>query len=172
MKIMGNGYWAAATAVVTVLAGACAPRTASTASPVRLEQAREVWSDPATGLMWSARDNGKDLSWSAAWHYCRNLQLAGYNDWHLPSIPELQGIYDPEARAAGLGKHETVPTTWRVKGNLFLSANQWSSERIPDDRGRPSGYAFYFDFANGRRVETQVGYSMFRHALCVRGPTG
>jgi hypothetical protein len=29
-------------------------------------QARGVWTDPSTGLMWAARDNGKDVSWKGA----------------------------------------------------------------------------------------------------------
>jgi len=37
-----------------------------------------------------------------------------------------------------------------VKGNLFLSGDVWSSERIHDDCGHPSDYAWYFDFNEGR----------------------
>lgn len=128
-----------------------------------------VWVDPATGLMWAAKDNGKDLSWGKAMKYCRNLRLAGYSDWRLANLAEMQGIFDPAVESPGLGKHEIEPTTWHVKGGLFLTAFDWSSNYILDDRGHPSGYAYYFDFNSGRSTSDQKGYSTFKHALCVRG---
>ena len=136
-------------------------------------QARGYWPDPSTGLTWAAKDNGKDLSWKSAIKYCRNLRLAGYSDWRLPSVLELQGIYDKAAFAPGLGVHEIKPTTWHVKGNLFLTADEWSSNQIPDDRGKPSGYVYYFDFNSGKPNEDPTGWPYgysYRHALCVRGP--
>jgi hypothetical protein len=132
-------------------------------------QARGFWTDPSTGLMWAAKDNGKDVTWNKAMKYCRELRLAGYSDWRLANMAELQGIYDRTANAPGLGVHEIEPTTWHVKGNLFLTAYQWSSNDILDDRGRPSGYAYYFDFNEGKPDETQKGYSTYKHALCARG---
>src|ERR1035437_10122075 len=49
-----------------------------------------TWTDPATGLMWTKKDNGSDVDWNQASAYCSNLQLAGYKDWRLPNIEELQ----------------------------------------------------------------------------------
>lgn len=133
-------------------------------------QAREYWVDPSTGLMWAAKDNGKDVTWNKAVKYCHDLRLAGYADWRLANMSELQAIYDRTANAPGLaGKHGEVQTTWHIRGNLFLTAYQWSSTDIPDDRGRPSGYAYYFDFNQGKPNDDQKGYSTFKHALCVRG---
>ena len=133
-------------------------------------QVRGYWIDPSTGLMWAGKDNnGKDVSWQKAMKYCRDLRLAGYSDWRLATIDELQGIYDESAEAPGLaGKHNDVATTWHVKGNLFLTGLQWSSTRENDDRGHPSGYAWRFDFNNGRRFKDQLGYFTFKRALCVR----
>jgi hypothetical protein len=39
--------------------------------------------------------------------------------------------------------------TWHVKGNLFLTGDQWSTQKN-DDRGHPSGWAWRFDFNEGR----------------------
>jgi len=133
-------------------------------------QARGFWTDPSTGLMWAAKDNGRDVSWKGAVKYCRNLRLAGYSDWRLANMAELQGIYEKTANAPGLaGKHDDVQTMWHVKGNLFLTAYEWSSNYRMDDRGRPNGYAYYFDFNEGKPNDTQKGYNTFKHALCVRG---
>jgi hypothetical protein len=85
-------------------------------------------------------------------------------------MAELQGIYDKAANAPGLaGPHDNDPTMWHIKGNLFLTGYLWSNTDILDDRGKPSGYAFYFDFNEGKSNDDQKGYSTFKHALCVRG---
>lgn len=136
-------------------------------------QARGIWTDPSTGLMWAGKDNGKGLSWKGAVKYCRNLRLAGYPDWRLATRAELGEIYDRKANAPGLaGSGKETPFTWRVKGNLFLTGDEWSSERINDDRGHPSAYAWYYDFNEGRSDNEPSGWpysSSFMRALCVRG---
>jgi hypothetical protein len=67
---------------------------------------------------------------------------------------ELQPIYDRTANAPGLpGKHDDEPTTWHVKGNLFLTGYEWSSRG--DGREHSIGYAYYFDFNDGNRTTSQ-----------------
>jgi len=131
-----------------------------------------IWTDPSTGLMWAGRDNGKDVRWKGAVKYCRDLRLAGYSDWRLATLAELGAIYDPNANVPGLaGSGQDNPFTYHVKGNLFLTGDEWSSERTNDDRGHPSSYARYFDFNEGRSKEDPISfpysYSLMR-ALCVR----
>jgi hypothetical protein len=61
--------------------------------------------------------------------------------------------------------------TWHVKGNLFLTGNQWSSERFNDDRGHPSAYEWYFDFNEGKSNNEPSGFpysSSSMRGLCVR----
>jgi hypothetical protein len=103
--------------------------------------------------MWAAKDNGKEVNWHKAMKYCRNLRLAGYSDWRLAVIGELQGIYDKSAEAPGVNPrsrwHEAEPMTFHVKGGIFLTGNQWSSTRTYDDRGHRSGYAWRFDSTKG-----------------------
>jgi hypothetical protein len=135
-------------------------------------QARGFWTDSATGLMWAAKDNGKDVNWKNAMKYCRDLKLAGYSDWRLASLGELEGIYDKSANAPGLmgPSGKGAASTWHVKGNLFLTGNQWSSSRLADDRGKPSGYASRFDFNEGRVFNgDEVWFYTNKRALCVRG---
>jgi len=136
-------------------------------------QVRGYWADPATHLMWTARDNGKDISWKAAVKYCRDLRLAGYSDWRLATVAELGAIYDRNANAPGLTGLDHEPSTWQVKGNLFLTGDEWSSERRYDDRGHPDGYSWYFDFNEGRSNLDPTGFPYshtLMRALCVRGP--
>lgn len=129
------------------------------------------WVDPSTGLMWTAKDNGQDVSWKSAMKYCRNRRLAGYSDWRLASLEELKGIYDKNARAPGLaGPHGDDPFMWHVKGDLFLTGNQWSSTRVSDGHGHITGYAYRYDFNAGKAFDgDELYFSHFERALCVRG---
>jgi hypothetical protein len=134
-------------------------------------QARSFWVDPSTGLMWAGRDNGRDLTWKNAVKYCRDLRLAGNSDWRLASLEELRGIYDKDANAPGLmgPSGKGTASTWHVKGGLFLTGNQWSSTQKNDDRGHPSGWAWRFDFNEGRAFDgDEVTFYTNKRALCVR----
>jgi hypothetical protein len=50
--------------------------------------------DMATGLMWQQSDDGVARNWEDALAYAEELELAGYDDWRLPNIKELQSIAD------------------------------------------------------------------------------
>ena len=50
--------------------------------------------DRATGLMWQKADSGSGMDWQNALAYAENLELAGYDDWRLPNVKELQSIVD------------------------------------------------------------------------------
>ena len=54
----------------------------------------ETISDNATGLMWMKSDNGSGLNWEEALSYAEGNEFAGYTDWRLPSVKELQSIVD------------------------------------------------------------------------------
>jgi hypothetical protein len=135
-------------------------------------QIRGYWTDPPTGLMWAGKDNGKDVNWKNAVKYCRALRLAGYSDWRLATLGELEGIYDKNANTPGLmgPSGKGTASTWHVKGNLFLTGNQWNSTQLGDDRGHPSGYAPRFDFNEGRVFNgDEITFYTNKRALCVRG---
>jgi hypothetical protein len=126
-------------------------------------QTRGYWIDPSTGLMWAGRDNGRDVSWKKALRYCRDLRLARYSDWRLANIGELGGIYDKNANAPGQAGPRKRPrdVTWHLKGNLFLTGNQWSS-------GHFAVYGSRFDFNAGQMFSHDELWFPGR-ALCVRG---
>jgi Protein of unknown function (DUF1566) len=129
---------------------------------------RRYWADPSTGLMWSARDNGRDVDWREARGYCWDLQAPGY-DWRLPTIEELEGIYDRSANSVGLGgKRNEQPQTFHVKGDLFLTGLQWSASHSIGADGRPTGWAYRFDFINGGRFKDELAFRTGKRALCVR----
>ncbi len=65
----------------------------------------EVYCDPDTDLMWTIKDNGNDITWHQAEQYCKNRTLAGLSGWELPTIDELEKLYDPQnSRANNIRK--------------------------------------------------------------------
>ena len=139
------------------------------------ERQTGVWTDPATSLTWAKRDNGSDVNWQQAKEYCRRLSLAGYSDWSLPTIDELQDIYDKKLKDNG----------YHVKGSLQLSVWKWNQSTsepqvlLPiaskphewewsSTRGNNSDEAWNFDFYFGSRRSEKDGESKRGRALCVR----
>jgi len=47
--------------------------------------------DDNTGLVWQEGEGGQK-TWEDAISYCEDLSLAGYTDWRLPNIKELESI--------------------------------------------------------------------------------
>jgi hypothetical protein len=125
-----------------------------------------VWTDPATGLMWTRKDNGFALRWQPAADYCRNLDLGGYTDWRLPSIEELKRIYNPNA-AVACGPNGGM--SCQIKGRIQLTSSVvWSNSRGE----RPQFMrGFVFRGAGEPRkhvVELDKRGASFDRALCVR----
>jgi hypothetical protein len=155
--------------VITVICGA--QSQANDHAGAQETQARGYWIDPSTGLMWTAKDNGNNIPWGKAMKYCQNLSLAGYSDWRLPSVDELQGIYDDSGFTAPHPKDAMPVLAGRAKGGLLLTGTrEWSSSRVLDDRGHSTGYAWEYDFPHGRRWKDPLGYTGSLRSICVRHP--
>jgi Protein of unknown function (DUF1566)/Immunoglobulin domain len=50
--------------------------------------------DQATGLMWSQDDSGVGYNWEDTLVYSEAATTAGYDDWRLPNVKELESIVD------------------------------------------------------------------------------
>ena len=132
----------------------------------------QTWTDPATGLMWTRQDNGADVDWDQADDYCSKLELAGYKVWRLPTLEELQGIYDPSVSVRRLfGSGYTVDV--HVKGNLKLTGSTWSS-RQGDHPGKGYQNAWFFELGGppnssniGKPLSNFLHFSWNMRALCV-----
>lgn len=134
-------------------------------------QARGYWVDPSTGLMWPAKDSGKDMTWHQAEKYCRNLRLAGYSDWRLPTIDELASLVDTSSRAPRrVGNREIVTLGRLVRGNLSVTGDPWSSNREKDIFGHPYGPGWFFNFTTAEPSGDLPYFRNTKYALCVRHP--
>ena len=125
-----------------------------------------VWTDPATGLMWAKNDNGSDVNWKQASDYCWHLKLASHGDWSLPTIDELEGIFDRNAYEVERDNYD-LGQGYHVKGNLQLSGWQWSNS----PRSTSSVEAWRFTFT-GERHPFRMSDGKALRALCVRRSGG
>jgi hypothetical protein len=105
----------------------------------------ETWMDPSTGLMWTRKDNGSDVTWQQATDYCWNLRSDGHSDWRLPKIDELENISQSDYRHLQMSGWP-----WSVSGTES-TAKVWTIN--PRTRSR---YAL------------QISYNTNERALCVR----
>jgi hypothetical protein len=50
--------------------------------------------DTKTDLMWAAEDGGRDIEEADLTSYFNKYRAGGYDDWRMPTIDELEEIYD------------------------------------------------------------------------------
>ncbi|TNF71368.1 MAG: DUF1566 domain-containing protein [Acidobacteria bacterium] len=118
------------------------------------EKLTKVFMDLKSGLMWAARDNGRDIDWRRAMRYCDDLELASYSDWRLPALDELEGLY----RAMSASQY-------KVPGEIRLtSCCPWSSTKKSEDS------AWNFNFQYRKPFSGGLSYTYDLRALCVRTP--
>ena len=100
--------------------------------------------------------------------YCHGLRLNGYSDWRLANMAELQGIYDKTVEAPGLAGPTKTPEafTWHVKGNLFLTGDQWSGHQVTG-RMPLESYEYHFDFNEGRPDKDPSGWPYPPRNACI-----
>jgi hypothetical protein len=146
------------------------PRT-----PAQVEAAlKTTCTDPATGLMWTREDNNSDVGWPEANAYCSKLNQAGYDGWRLPTLDELQGIYDPGVSTQTLFGHD-VAVNVHVKGNLKVTGWTWG-DRQGDYPGKPYQTAWFIElgappdhsFDVGKPLSNFLHFDWHMRALCVR----
>lgn len=63
-------------------------------TPLYIDNGDDTVTDTATGLIWQQSDDGQTRTWQEALAYAESLEQAGYSDWRLPNIKELESIVD------------------------------------------------------------------------------
>ena len=103
-----------------------------------------VW-DTQTDLLWAARDNGSNIKWEDAKFYCENYRGGSYKDWRMPTLNELEGLYD---------ESKSRPATCYSGNNIHVATEliditcfySWASET-----STTTAEAAIFDFGPGIR---------------------
>ncbi len=98
--------------------------------------------DHATGLMWQKSGSNKRLTYKAAQAYIKQLhdqKFAGYDNWRLPTIPELMSLLEPEKQVNDL----YIQPIFNVKQRWCWSADR---ETIGESS---SELAWLVNFYNG-----------------------
>ena len=49
--------------------------------------------DSSTSLQWTRQGNGEDINFTDASDFCESLDLAGFEDWRLPSLEEARTLF-------------------------------------------------------------------------------
>jgi len=100
--------------------------------------------DTSTGLMWEVkadddgpRDKDNLYTWQQALSYCEDLTLAGYDDWRLPNINELQWLVDYTTFFPSINI-DYFPNTVSSE-----SSDYWSSTSYPFYPSHSWGVNFY-----------------------------
>jgi hypothetical protein len=107
--------------------------------------------DTSTGLMWELKDSKDKMpnyenphdadniySWKDALSLCENLSLAGYNNWRLPDINELQSIVDYSRYAPA------IDPVFSNTVSSYFSSEYWSSTTDTSNPYRAWRVDFYY----------------------------
>ena len=65
--------------------------------------------DVATGLMWQQADSEIGMDWEEALAYADGMELAGYDDWRLPNVKEIQSIVDYSKSPNAISSEDAGP---------------------------------------------------------------
>lgn len=125
-------------------------------------------SDSATGLQWQREDDGQYRIWQHAVDYCKLQSLAGYSDWRLPTVKELDSLVK-------LHKSDHEWSDLAIDTNVFSGSNvgsYWSSTVVLDWVGGERR-AMTIEFGEGRwsdyaKIDTDTEYQDNNYVRCVR----
>lgn len=99
--------------------------------------------DNATGLMWMQDDSGEGMLWQEALAYAETKEFAGYTDWRLPDVKELQSIVD-YSRSPATTNSAAIDSKFKCTQINNEAGNDdypwyWSSTTHASQRGGSAG---------------------------------
>jgi hypothetical protein len=128
-------------------------------------------SDLATGLMWMQHDSGKALDWKSALAYAENLEFAGYDDWKLPNIKELQSIVDYSEDYPAINKYFFETTD--KNAYFWSSTSAYDSKESPEKMKNYWAWYVAFGYAVDNQGNDLHGAGATRYdTKYINGPTG
>ena len=114
--------------------------------------------DTKTHLMWAKYDNQGDINWHDAKKYCQHIILSTYEDWRMPTIKELETLYDAHEK----GYKTTCGNRVRVNPEIQLSCGWvWARDALTIT-------AYAYNFTRGYRYTDRMVHKRHFRALPVR----
>lgn len=110
--------------------------------------------DEVTGLVWQRDLADERFTWQAARDYCAALNLAGWDDWRLPSRIELVSI---------LELSRTNPSIDRVAFPGTRGEWHWTASSRAGDMARAWAVYFYFGYPDTDDKEIDFRVRCVRH---------
>ena len=126
-----------------------------------IDNGNSTISDNNTGLMWAQGDDGVTLDWENALSYAESSELAGYTDWRLPNVKELQGIVDYSRSPTAIDAENIGPAIDPIFDCTLMQSEAgyddygyyWTGTSANFTSGEPYYYAWYVAF--GRAVNDE-----------------
>jgi len=114
--------------------------------------------DTKTNLMWAKHDNQGDITWHDAKKYCEHVILSKYEDWRMPTIKELESLYDPSEKG-----YKTTCGNWvKLDPAIQLSCGWvWARDALTIT-------AYAYNFTRGYRYTDRMVHKRHFRALPVR----
>jgi hypothetical protein len=113
--------------------------------------------DEATGLMWSQDDSREGMDWETALAYAENYDYAGYDDWRLPNIKELQSIVDYSGIFPAIDPIFNITGITNEAGNSdypYFWSSTTNSYIDPEDKDNDDDYCYAWYVAFGYAVDS------------------
>jgi hypothetical protein len=111
--------------------------------------------DTKISVFWAGQDNGSDINWNDAKRHCAKLGT----EWVLPTVSELQGLYD----SSGTLRQSCRNLTCNVSPLIRLSSYWYWSDEAND-----TSQAWAVFLADGDRNSVAADYASDHRSLCVR----
>jgi tetratricopeptide (TPR) repeat protein len=125
----------------------------------------DAWFDPTSNLLWTEKDNGGNIDWMGANNYCQALQIGDYADWRVPTISELETLFDiSQTRAITLAPKKTFSYHMRseisVTNLFFWSSDPGTARNVPQ--------RLLLEFSARQRLSTNETEGRGIRVLCVQ----
>ena len=121
--------------------------------------------DTRTGLLWAAKDDGKGMDEQDAKAYFKNYRGGGYTDWRMPTVDELEAIYDHRSQNKQ-GYHVTKLID--LTGEWVWCSEGPDSVTIFNFKDGSRALAFFEGPGSGTWYSTEEPLSAANRALAVR----
>ena len=144
--------------VLLFIASCSKPDLVNPGAVVLEEEKRFVSYSDGTGLdtrhrlMWPSVDFRRYMSWQEAEGFCESYTGGGYSNWRLPSLKELQTLYEPG---------NINPAGYHMTRLIKISGYVWASDISVLMKNRPDKQAVFENTQHAGYIDFKTGKTAF-----------